>query len=547
MHIPLHLLNRFQRDFINEIIFSIVLFLSLIIRIANFNAEAVYANPDGNSYYLVANHIVKYSEYPLVGASIGYLPELKKSPVWYYLLAALLFIKNDLLFLGWVNIFLSILTILAVYLFARLIFDKNTALTAALLFSFSEFSYQQAIFYIWDAFVAQTIIILSLLIFSLSVHKNNYQLLLIGIFIYIFAFAIYPPSGLFILPAIISLILFILKKQQRQFRFFIGAFVVMFGTLLLAYLPVLIYSVHNITFYSLKPSKGLIPPIDFLPELFSLFYIFWDGYFLNLSKNMFSLNNFLFLTVMGTLMYTFLTLKRSIQKEYYLLIISFIVSPLVIVSIFQLNRPFYDPQTMPIFGLLRYFLASIVLFIVLISYAINYTLSKSYFLRIVQILIIISLIHTSFPSLANSFNNIMDKLYQKRQISINNHPALGIIEKEIRNIKEEKHFSDFNFFQIIMLARVGSKSFIYDTPSFWVALEKNLNSKLVIIDNRSTWTYKPIGGNQVIFLICQGYSSIIDDEKECLEPFIQTGTYSKAKQIYSQFPYSIYITQRNTF
>lgn len=547
MHLQLlRLLYLLPRKHINEIILGIFLFFSLIIRIANFSTEAVYANPDGNSYYIVANHIVKYGEWPLVGASTGYTPELKKSPIWYYFLATLLLIKNDILFLGWVNIFLSLLTILAVYILTRIIFDKNTALIAAVLFSFSDFSYQQAIFYIWDAFTAQNFVILSLLIFILSARKNNYLLLLTGIVIYVLACAIYLSSGLFILPAIIFLILYILKKRKRQLRHFIGAFGVLVGVLLVVHLPVFIYSINNnITLDFLKPRKGLIAPVDFLPELFSLFYIFWDSYFLNLSKNILSLNNFLFLTVMGALMNTFLALKRSIKREYYLLILAFILNPLVIIAVFQLNRPFYDPQTMPIFGLLRYFLASIVLFIILIADAVNYTFSRNYFLRIIQILIIITLIHISFPSLSDSLNNLSGKLYQKRQLIIKNNPAVGAIEKEIYNLKKEEHFSNFNFFQIITFARVGSKSFVYDAPSFWVSLERDLNSKLVKIDNKSIWTYKPIGGDQIIFLICQGYSSTADEKNECVEPFKNDrADYSIIKQIYSGSPYSIHLSKK---
>lgn len=530
----------------NEILLAILLLFSFVIRVANFNIESIYSNWDGNRLYLVANHIVKYREFPLVGASTGYIPELKKSPFWYYFTAALLLIENDILFLGWVNILFSVITILLVYFLARAMFGKGTALIAALLFSFSEFSFHQAIFFIWDAFIAQTFIILSLLMFVLSVRKRNYIFLLIGLLIFSVASAINLSSGLYIIPAILLLIFYILKKQKRQIIHYLGAFATLLATFLIFFSPVAIYQITNQNALSYISQKALIALSDFLPQLASLLYIFSDSYFLNLKSGMFSLNNFTFLAIVALLVYSLLILKNNTKKSFYFFIFVFILTPLTIITLFQVNKPFYDPQTMPIYGLLRYFLASIVLFIILISDVINSILSKPYQLPI-KILLILCLIYVSFPSLSNSLNNLHNlpvKLLNNLQSQTPEVIAAKIIEQEIHRVKGEKHLNHTNFFQISTYTRGRDGDYFLDNPAFWVILEKNLNTKLVEIRNESIWTYKQIGGNEIIFLICFGYTNK-EDEKTCIDSFQRENTnHSLVKQIYSQFPYSIYVTKK---
>lgn len=530
----------------NELLLGILLIFSLLIRIANFNIEAIYSNWDANRLYLIANHIIKYREFPSVGASTGYLLELKRSPVWYYFSAALLLIKNDILFLAWVNIFLSILTILIVYILTRVMFSKSTALIAATLFSFSQLSFQQAIFYIWEPFVTQTLLILSLLMFILSYQRNNYPLLLFGIFIYAFASSFYH-SAFFIFPAIIFLIFYILIRQKRKPLHYFGAFTVLLASLLIFYFPVLIYHITNSqTISFLKPSKGLIAPMDFLPELSSLLYIFSDSYFLNLNKNILSLNNFLFLLLMGGLINIFLTLKQAAKKESYFLIILFILTPLVLIALFQINRPFHDPQSMPVYGLLRYFLASIVLFIILIAHVVSSTLSKYSFLYPIKILLIFALIYSSFPSLSNHLNGLSSNLPREWHKSVPNVPAVDAIKEEIYKLKDEEHLNDVNFFQISAYEQAESGSFIFDLPSFWVILEKDLKTRLVKLDDRSIYTYKPIENNkEIIFLVCYRFSGIADEEVNCIDSFKKGNlNYSITKHIYSQYPYSVYVTKQ---
>lgn len=493
----------------------------------------------------MANHIVKYAEFPSVGPSTGYLPELKRSPIWYYFAAVLLLIQNNVLFLGWVNIFISLLTIVIVYLLARAMFNKSTALIATILFSFSQFSFQQAIFYIWEPFITQTLLLLNFLLFILAERKKSYPLLLVGILIFAIASAIYH-SGFFVVPVIIALIFYILRRQGKRAVCFIGAFVILTATLLMIHLPVIIYHLNNNTNLSfLEARKGIISPLEFLSELYSLLYIFIGSYFLNLDKNLLSINNFLLTIIIGLLIYAFLNLKTDNKRRHYFIILSFILTPLVIITLIQLNRPFHDPQSMPIYGILRYFLASIVLFIILMADVINSVFSK-FSLWPLKIFLILGLISIAFPSFTQYLDNISINLPKRWQASVPNLPAIDAIKESVYQLKQENHFNSFNFFQIDAFGRVGTTSFTIDLPSFWIILERDFNTKLVELDDKSSYTVKSIGDNQIIFLVCYNYSSILEEKVGCVDIFRkENANHLMIKPIYSQFPYSIYLTKRS--
>lgn len=539
---PNFILNIFKLHY-NEVLLSILLIFSLVIRIANFETNT-FTNPDGNSLYLVVSHIVKYKEFPLVGASTGYIQTFKKSPLYYYFSALLLGLNDNILFLEIANIFTSILIILVVYLLAKQMFGQESALIAATLFSFSQFAFQQSIFFILDTFLTEGLILLSLLLLLISYRKKSFAFLLGGIFIYALSVSFYFTSAFFILPVIILIIFYVLKKQKRKLSSFIFAFGFLALALFLFFLPVLIYQIDNHTLgASLFLRKGLISSADFFPEIASLFYILFDGYFINLDKALLSLNNILFLFIMGSLMYLTLGLK-GLKKEFYFLIFVFLLTPILIITLLQINRPFYDPQSMPVYGLLRYFLPSVVFFIILIADVINSTFLKNFFSSLTKIFVILTLIFISFPNLKSYLNNLSEKISQKIQYKQTNNPSTDAIKKEVLRLKAEKQFNDFHFFQILLIGKVDSQSFVYDTPALWVELERELNTNLVKVDNQSIYTYKPLGEGKAIFLLCFGYSDDLDEKTGCVDKFKDGNTNFLLKKIYSKSPYSIYLTTK---
>lgn len=76
---------------------------------------------------------------------------LRNSPVYYYLLAFLVAVHDDLLFLGVINIVLQVLVVLLVYALAKEMFSPPAALAAATMYGFSSLSFNQSSF-LWQPF-----------------------------------------------------------------------------------------------------------------------------------------------------------------------------------------------------------------------------------------------------------------------------------------------------------------------------------------------------------------------------------------------------------
>lgn len=538
-------MHTYLTRYLHEILLGLLIVFSLILRIANFGFEGMYSHNAGSRLYLIANHIITYGELPLVGPYIGFLPGLSRSPLPYYFVSALLLVKNDILILALAGILMGVLNIFLVYSLARVMFGKGTALIAAILFSFSYIGFYQSVEFFWEPFIAQSFSLLSLLFIIIYSQKENFGILLAGVFILAFACAFYYPV-LTLMPVIMLFVFYILKSKKKKSIYFLWTFTVFFGSLLAFLLPVLFYYISTKTTFSLKPTREFIAPLDFLPELFSLFRIFADGYFLNLNKAIFSLNNSLFLLIVGLFANSLFTLKHAVKKRYYFFIIALIFIPLMIASLLQINRPFFfDRQGIQFTDILRYFTTSNALLIILIADVISSTLSRNQFLRIIQVFVILTLIYVSFPVFHNAFNNLSE-LSRRHSIGWTaDIPAVNAISKEVITLKEEERFDNMSFFQIDNYVRTPiSDLHTFDNlPEFWVILERDLNTKLTTIDNKSIITFKQIGDDRIIFIVC---TNEVDSEiKWCVDAFRKTHVnHSIIRQIYYINPYSIYVAKR---
>lgn len=536
-HLVIFIKVHFYETFI-----CILLIISLLIRIANFNFQDLQYNLDGYRDYLVANHIIIYHEFPSTGPYNHYKPELKNSPTYFYLLAGFLIIQNDVLFLALVNIFLGLLTILLIYLLAKLMFSKSTGLLAAILFSFSQISIHQSIFYIWQPWVMQVFTLLGLLLLLYSYQKKNYPLLLSSIVIFIFSCSLYY-SAFSLLPIFMLLVFYILKKQKKNNLYYVGVIETSLISILIFYLPTLIYLIdEKVAILPLVPAKGLIPLKNFLPEFLSLSALFTDSYLFNFGRSIFSINNLIILIVLVSFSYIINSSKDATKKAYYLILLFSILIPLVFVTLFQLNRPPQPQTTPPIYGLIHYFTISYPLLTILIADIIGSVFPKNPIIIAPKLLIAITIISLSSPFLYRYLDNLPNKLFTKRQTQV---PAVDAIRNEVVKMKYEEDLKNINFFQIRYYLR-GRDIPIIDNSTFWVILEKDLNTKLTRISDISTENFEPIGSDQIIFVVCNDYLNEIEEKNLCTDIFLKQNTiYSLTEKIYSTFPYSVYIAKRN--
>jgi len=167
---------------------------------------------DVSMHYLIASHIQRYKEFILLGPAHGNI--WMQSPLYFYLLAALLFAKPGIVTLFKANILLQIVPLYCLYIVAKRLFSPGTAYCAALLFAFSTvglaLSGAMSDPYASHAFLS---ICYALLAIAWTRKKSGIPLIIASVIAYAVACSLY--IGAFaILPLMAVLFFFALRRQE---------------------------------------------------------------------------------------------------------------------------------------------------------------------------------------------------------------------------------------------------------------------------------------------------------------------------------------------
>lgn len=287
---------------INRILI-IILFLSFLVRIPrlDYPLSFGFAWGDGTRDFLVANHIVKYREFPLVGPT-NLLSDsgIKNSPVYFYLLALMLIPFNNILMLSLINILLQILVITLVYKVAKNLFDTKTALISALFYSFNWEVLHQSDF-IWQPNLMLPFMLLSTLFLTLGKLKRS------GFFLAL-AFAIHNSSFSWIGPILIL-----------SFGHYLGVFAVFLLSTLLFYLPVLKFNTYGEYFSNLLSNgQQILTALDLNNSIgVALLGILIALYFLKIKESKFKLT--FLLLILAILPIIFASFFNKIRIHYLIL------------------------------------------------------------------------------------------------------------------------------------------------------------------------------------------------------------------------------------
>lgn len=222
------------------VFFLVVVFgLSFLLRLEIFTQFATFeSSTDYARDYLVSHHMVAYGELPMYGP-FGRLGPTANSPAYYYLLAAFLLIKDSILFLGFMNVFLQALCVVLVFGLARLLFGNKTAYIASVFFCLFDFFVEQA-FDLWQPYIMQPFLTLSLLLLAWGFKKRNDVLLWMSGSVFVFAATLHN-SVLAITPLYIIAIFSCLYVQKPKLHRYVLAFSSMVATAVLLYLPLVLY------------------------------------------------------------------------------------------------------------------------------------------------------------------------------------------------------------------------------------------------------------------------------------------------------------------
>lgn len=447
------------------IIFLFFLLAAFILRAQRFDfpLSYVFAWGDGTRDYLVADHIIRYRELPLVGPyNLLYEQGMRNSPVYFYLLALFLIPFNHILTLSGVNIILQLGVIVLVYLITRRIFDESSALLAAAFFSFNPEIIKHADF-IWQPYLMQPVALLALLLLLKRFVVLALVLLILAISIHISAFSW--------LPVFLMICFYFLKKQNRSRIVYLGIVFASIITLFALYFPPFIFylnsRVHNLFNLSLPVYSA-------------------TGYLENLFLNIAQFSKYFYLDPLPIMIFLFsgillvvLSKNNLREKKSFILLLLLFISSFAAAAFLNKVR-------------IQYLIPSFVVLTILIAKII------SQFHLPLKIALSLSFMIIFSGNLAF----IRDaKLPLENQKIIDN--ITDAVFKKLAEVKIAEGFEEFNFFQVVSFAQ-DETTFEYPTLDtiLLVPLEKKLQRKLTIVSDQSPYNHSQINDQKYLVVFC---------------------------------------------
>lgn len=499
-------------------ILVLILILSFLVRIPRFDFPLThgFAWGDGTRDFLVANHIVRFGEFPLVGphnllADSGIK---NSSPIYFYLLAIPLFFYNNILTLSLINIFLQIILIGLIFFIVKNIFDQKTALIATLLYSFNWEVLHQADF-IWQPNLMLPIMVLSSYFLILAYLKKDYLNLFYGVFLLVLAIVVHH-SGFPWLPMFLMLTVILMKKMKTTFKAKIGLFIVFMFSVLVLYLPILAYILRNdLKFYTVNSTLTLAN----LEQYFSNFLANIEQVLLAIFPNYAFNTSLIFLSFLA-LIY-FLKVKDKKKRLMFLLLIMAVL-PIFFTSFFNKIR-------------LHYLILSIPALVIFLSRLIAIQKNKALMQILILVFFILLTANLKFLNFPNLFSN------QKNIMHVSK-----IIKEELTVIQKKDGYKDFSFFQISSYALDQT---LFDYPVLdsvlIIPLEETLNQKLSTVSNESFFNHIQTGKKDYVLVVCHQFSNKFNNH-DCLNAFVyHNPRHAILKNLYRSYAFSIYIAKKH--
>jgi 4-amino-4-deoxy-L-arabinose transferase-like glycosyltransferase len=507
----------------SSVILILILLIGFALRITAL--QYPFQKNDARRDYVVASHIIKYQEFPLVGPYNAFT-DGKNSPLYFYLTASFLAVDNSFMFLSFANVILQMITVCLIYALAKRLFGTQTALLSAFLISLNLFALRQSS-YIWQPWVMQPLIILSFLLILISYLKSKYIYLFTGVAIFIFAGAIHN-SAYVLSPFVALLIVLILRHHKAKTKHYAGMMICAAISLLASFAPLIVHYFSNTPPAFISFSQIHIDPITQIP----LNFFYNISYFISsmlLDQEKITIAAYpLTLITLATLLYYLFFVKNNKEKFYSLLILSSIVFVISLISLIdtQAFKDFFGSHYFtPVFGLL----------IILFARSLIFTFTKNNIYKMLGIFML-SLYMGFFLHFAYIKFYKIQNTFSIRPAAV---PAVEAVKKELINIKNEMGYDNFHFFNIDIYAD-NNHGWKY-SPTVWAILEEDFNTRLVEIDDNEPMGFKPINTNAFYtFLVCPTYPMDKNKQSECLSTFLKKNKNSiYLKRVFSEKAYSI--------
>jgi hypothetical protein len=494
-------------------VFALIIFF--IFQTLHFDFPLLTIEGDDTKDYTLANHIITYHDFPLLGPyNGGTHDELRASPIYYYLLAGILTIYNSPFSILFVLLLLQIGGLIALYLLTEDILSPPLASLITVLYAFHP-TFLTSSIRIWNPVFMLPFLSISFYFLYKGYCSKSRNYLLASSFFLVFAIMLHN-SAIIFLPLFLFGLIHTQVSQKEKFHILVSGIAFSF----LFMLPVIVFyikSPHLLSFSKLSTSI-------FLPFSTQSFLASGMSFFNRLGIIQPYLLTFLGISLVGY----FWQEKVSYRKWSVLLILELLFLQVVIISLLSNPHEFYfDTFLWPILG-------SIVL--CLYTLFSRFKFGNIYFL--VSIICVSASLFSSFPQRTSSFGKTTTQLSDAVR-----HTAV-----QLAQIKTAHHYTDYSFFYLYSayphlqyVSQIPMTNYIISDAVFLSPLEHILRTKLVQPDT-GLYRLHQISSAQtathIVFVCYAGQTA----QQACLSTFTKNHHLSSPfEKIYANSLLTVYL------
>lgn len=481
-----------------HIIFFIVLLFGFIFRLAIFPNNYAVGSTDVAQDYLVANHIVAYKEYPLVGPANRIYPTVSTSPFYYYFLALPLLVHNSMFTLGYVNILGQIVTIIALYFLAYTLFSPGVALLAGLLLVGNQQLIDNS-FYMSQPWAAEPFFYSSYLLLAIGYTRKNYAAIVGSSVLFMVAIGL----GLFgfpLLPVYLLFVYFALREAmatRTRMEFVFGGMIFL-G--LVFWAPVMSYLQKTHNFWFFITDKAYVSGIlGYIMQFAANIGFIFDGW---MSTDWVpQLVRIMLLTVPVSLLAYQWYYDRTNQRRFMIILCAFLFQAVLFGSLFQKTDVFS-------------FIAGGGMVILLYSYGALSVWPKTKVGLTGSVISILLLVIVTVPT---------PSYVQARLTSVNGQfMIMNAVSAMSAGVSEAESQYGADWPAHIAIVEYGS----YASPNynplkniFWLYIEQSTHTKLTRISGDLETVQPVTAQNDFVFVVCDGSGNIQRAVTECIPKF----------------------------
>jgi len=492
-----------------KILLVAIIALAFLYRLVWLDYPLINTEPQRD--YLIAQHILTYQDLPKSGPCClfnGFYAPYRHPVIYYNILSGMLAINQNFMFLMFINFFLQIIPVVAIFVLASRFFPYNAGLLAIFFYGFHQAIFKNALFF-WQPHLMLPFLYGSFFALFLFYRTNKYWLLIVSILLFFIGSAIHL-SSVPVAPFWLIALFFILRSQKRSIKLYLTAFLLICIGLLVMLKGVSLEIFND----PLLLIHGSI--VDYGQSLVAntsvyLKSLYGNGIEISFVGIFLLILNFVFLLL-------YFRQRKLVQRKFYMIILIGIIAAFIAgISIFKAT--IWSYYLSPLFGV------SIIVFAETIAVQKN-RLIKAF--AILWIVIFIGQFFFYYPPVIKFFSNA-------RGIDL----AANVLVKEIKDIQRQKNYPQPNFFLIKVYAQ-GVETPTVEDLAFWLPLEQKLQRKFIRVNN-TTSSFTRLNSSYYIYVVCQSFAKKINVSKDCLEPFNKEFSgYKINRVIYEKQPFTIY-------